>query len=69
MLKRNRFIVYDYDPVHQTALHWAAKRNRPEIIGILVDYGAFIDSKDIGGRTPLFVASKCGNIKCVKALL
>ena len=69
LLERNRYLVYDYDSVHQTALHWAAKRNYPDVIKLLVSYGSFIDAKTLGDRTPLFLASKWGNIRAVKALL
>lgn len=69
LLKWNKYLVYDFDPVHQTALHWAAKRNFPEIIKILLEHGAYIDCKDGGRRTPLFIASRLGHADCVEALL
>ena len=69
LLQKNRYLVYDYDPTHQTALHWAAKRNQPEMIELLIGYGCHINAKDIGNRTALFIASKNGYIKWVKALL
>ena len=55
--------------MHQTALHWAAKRDQPEIIKLLLARGAIVDAKDMGNRTPLIIASKCGNVKSVKVLL
>lgn len=55
--------------MHQTALHWAAKRDSHTIIKTLISYGAIIDAKDLGNRTPLIIASKMGNVKSVKALL
>jgi ankyrin repeat protein len=39
LLKENRMLVFDFDYVNQTALHWAAKRNYPEIIQLLISYG------------------------------
>lgn len=47
MLKRNNFYVYDFDSIHQTALHWAAKRNHKEIIELLLDHGANVNAFDI----------------------
>ena len=69
LLNKDKHLVYDFDILHQTGLHWAAKRNKPEIIKYLISRGAIVDAKDIANRTPLIVASKCGNIKWVKALL
>ena len=69
LLNKNKFLVYDFDSFHQTALHWAAKRNYSEIIKLLINYGSFVDSKDLCSRTPLYLASKSNHIKCVKALL
>lgn len=48
LLSLNKYLVYDYDNCHQTALHWAAKRDHTEAIKLLVKYGWFIDWKDIG---------------------
>ena len=63
LLSKDRFLVYDFDNVKQTCLHWAAKRNKPEIIKVLLHFGAYIDAKDSGNRTPLYLASKMGNIR------
>ena len=30
----------------ETALHWAARQNRVDIIKMLVDYGAVVDIRD-----------------------
>lgn len=35
--KYSRFLAHDYDALKQTPLHWAAKRNHPDIIHFLVD--------------------------------
>jgi len=69
LLNNNRFTVYDFDTVHQTALHWAAKRGYPEIWRILIAKGALVDAKDLGNRTPLLIASKMSNVRWVKVLL
>lgn len=69
MLEKVKYYVYDYDGTQQTALHWAAKRDLPEIIDLLIEYGANVNTFDVGGRTPLYLASKQSNLEAVKALL
>ena len=65
----NKYLLYVFDNTMQTALHWAAKWNYYEIILFLIERGANVNSLDIGWRTPLFIASKCGHLEAVKALL
>ena len=50
-------------------MYWSYLGNNPELIKLLISKGAFVDSKDLGNRTPLIVASKSGMVKCVKTLL
>lgn len=47
MLKADSTLVFDFDSVGQTPLHWAAKRDQPEIIDELVNNGAQVDIQDI----------------------
>lgn len=47
LLASNKYLVYDYDYVYMTALHWAAKRNEYEIAEKLITYGADVNAKDI----------------------
>ena len=47
MLSKTKYFVYDFDAVNQTALHWAAKRNFPELIDLLVEKGANVNAFDI----------------------
>ena len=55
-------MVYEFDNVNQTAVHWAAKRNKSEVIKLLIASGARVNHKDMGGRTALFLAAKLGNL-------
>lgn len=56
LLKQNRFLIFDFDNIFMTGLHWAAKRDHPKIVQVLIDYGADVDARDIIGRTPLYFA-------------
>jgi ankyrin repeat protein len=56
LIAEDRFIVHSFDTMHETALHWAAKRNHPEITRILIQADAWPNPKDTLNRTPLFVA-------------
>ncbi|EAS01945.2 ankyrin domain protein (macronuclear) [Tetrahymena thermophila SB210] len=68
-LNENRFLVFDFDYIYQTALHWATKRNHYQIVDILIKNGADVNQKDIMGRTPLFFALKAGLEKICLLLL
>lgn len=41
-----------------TALHMASKYNRIEIVNLLLDFGASVDSKSTDGSTALHIASR-----------
>lgn len=53
-----------------TALHWAAARNQPELVQVLVKAGAKLESTTrIGAFTPLHVAAREGSVAATQALL
>ena len=66
---RNDKVIYDFDSTLQTSLHWAVKRNFPEIVDFLIKSKCNVNAIDVVGRSPLFIASKYGYIKIVKKLL
>lgn len=68
-MRKDRFLVYEYDDSKQTPLHWAAWRGQVEVIKALIAKRSNINARDLIGRTPLFHASKMNNIGGVKALL
>ena len=47
LLLGNKLLVYDFDNVNQTALHWAAKRNFVPIIKVLIENGANVNAFDM----------------------
>jgi len=47
LVQKTKYLVYDFDQVHQTALHWAAKKDFADIAQLLLEYGADVDAKDI----------------------
>lgn len=50
-------------------LHYAAARNNPEAIKLLVKYGADTEIKDSDGQTPLYTAVVSNYVDSVKALV
>lgn len=63
------YLVYVFDEVGMTGLHWAAKRNYPNIISLLLSNKAIIDSVDTTHRSPLFLAVKYSSIESIRCLL
>ncbi|XP_031564070.1 ankyrin repeat domain-containing protein SOWAHC-like [Actinia tenebrosa] len=53
----------------KTALHWAAKHGREDIVAMLAAKGADVNAKSHGGYTPLHLASMHGNDKVIKILI
>jgi len=67
--KENKYLVFDFDDVGLTGLHWAVKRNYLDLIKLLYRKGAIINSSDIMQRTPLYLATCEGNDEAVSLLL
>ena len=47
----------------RTALHKAAWRGCPEMVAVLLEMGAEVDSEDVGRRTPLHCAAWKGHME------
>ena len=58
LLIENKWLAHIFDTAYQTALHWASKRGYLEIMKALIENGAYVDARDIIGRTPLMLAAK-----------
>jgi ankyrin repeat protein len=53
----------------KTPLHLAAINNKTSALKNLLQFGAWVDAKDILGLTPLYYACSQGNTECVLRLL
>ena len=49
-----------------TALHWAAFKNRHQCVRALLQRGAWVDAADYNSDTPLSWAAMKGNLESVK---
>lgn len=52
-----------------TALHWAAKHGRLDILTMLLIQGAQVDVKSSGGLTPLHLAAQTGHDDVIEILV
>ncbi|KAL4491853.1 hypothetical protein ABPG72_006108 [Tetrahymena utriculariae] len=69
MLKVCKYHVYDFDSTRQTPLHWAARRNFFDVMALICEHGADLESQDMGGRTPLFHCVIGGDLNSCRMLL
>jgi ankyrin repeat protein len=69
LLADKRTAVDQVDASGQTALHWAATGNKPEMAACLLASGANVNLKNGGGDAALVLAVKNGHPDVVKTLL
>ena len=63
-LSKNRDFVLGY-----TALHWAAKLGRADIVRLIIRSGVDVHCKSHGGYTPLHVAAMSGKDQVITQLI
>ena len=63
LVTRDPYIVFDFDIVFMTPLHWACKKGDAKIAEILIAKCASLDAQDILGRRPLFFAIQSGDYR------
>ncbi|CAN0480482.1 unnamed protein product, partial [Laminaria digitata] len=54
------------DESGRSPLHWAAIMGQADVISLLLNHGASIDSRDPAGRTPLFSCAAFGHVVAVR---
>ena len=69
LLIRAPGLVYCFDDLEMTGLHWAALRNYISMIELLISHHSLINSIDANHRTSLFIAVKKGHVEAVRAFL
>lgn len=65
-LSSHRYLVYEFDALMMTGLHWACKRGLTEVAQKLLYRGADPDAQDIVARTPMYIALDHGFNEIIK---
>ncbi|EKV57225.1 ankyrin repeat-containing protein [Brachyspira hampsonii 30446] len=69
LLAKDSSTINDVDNRGNTPLHWAAMKDKPETIKLLMDNGADIEAKDADGWTPLHYAAAFSSLQTVQTLV
>jgi hypothetical protein len=64
LYKFSDLLIYEFDYLHLTALHWASKRNHAHCAAELILRKSYVNARDVYGRTPLYYAiqNKCASL-------
>ena len=65
----DKFLVYQFDNVGFTPLHWAVKKDLFEMSELLIEFYSRINVRDFFNRTPIQIAVRRGHLRIVKLLL
>jgi hypothetical protein len=52
-----------------TALYGAAHEGNVRCMQVLIGYGADVEARTVGGRSPIMIASSLGHLECLKVLI
>ncbi|XP_063983689.1 ankyrin repeat domain-containing protein 29 isoform X3 [Diachasmimorpha longicaudata] len=69
LLESGRVHIDCKDKTSTTALFFAAQGGFVDIVNLLIEHGATVDSCSIDGGTPLFVACQCGHLDVVESMI
>ncbi|KLI46273.1 ankyrin [Brachyspira hyodysenteriae] len=69
LLDKDPTTINDVDNRGNTPLHWAAMKDKPETVKLLMENGADIESKDADGWTPLHYAAAFSSLQTVQTLV
>jgi len=69
LLKVNKFLVFDFDQTHKSALHWATIRSRYSVMELLLNNHSDPDCQDITRKRCLYYACSNHDRKAVDVIL
>lgn len=69
LCKKKPYLVYSYDFMNKTALHWSILRNQTECAKYLIVEKSYINAQDALGKHALFYAIQNNNPEIVYILL
>lgn len=69
LLKKDKYLVYDFDWCRLTGLHWACTFGYGDVAELLCKNFADVEFRDTLGRTPLYFAISSVDTQCIRALL
>jgi hypothetical protein len=69
LVLKDNGLVHSFDHLMMTGLHWSALRNFSSIVSLLISHHSLINPLDCNHRTPLFLASRQGNLSSIKVLM
>lgn len=67
--KKTALQIHDKNAFNATALHFTCKAGFQDVVKILLDHSAKVNSKDVDSKTPLMWASEHGKLQCARTLL
>ena len=67
-LAQDKYLTFDFDYTHKTALHWAVIRSHYKLIEFLIQHHADVDCKDLSQKTPLQLAMKSNDVRATLVL-
>ena len=69
MLEDRPHLVYQYDNIGMTGIHWACKRNHEKCVEVMMKYKPYLEGADMLGRKPIYLALSNQNAKVLRLLL
>jgi hypothetical protein len=69
LYRSSDLLVFEFDYLHLTPLHWAAKRNHANCAEELILKKSYVNARDVYGRTPLYYAIQSQCVELVYLLL
>jgi Ankyrin repeats (3 copies) len=64
-LLQDKYLTFDFDYTHKTAMHWAVIRGHYKLIECLIQHHTDVDCKDLSQKTPLQLAMKSNDVRAI----